>query len=199
MTALGGVWCFAVVESETPDQERLSSTTASMDVVIKADLEILYCQYSAELMRFLRCRYGSGPPDPEDVVQAIFEKYAVSARSEPIHNARAFLFRSARNFVIDERRRQSVRREYVTATEAITSHSDDLDAERVLDSQQRWAAIEAAIGDLDARSREMLLMNRIHGLSAAEIARRKGCSATLVKAIIAKALVACSRALDDDG
>jgi RNA polymerase sigma-70 factor (ECF subfamily) len=41
----------------------------------------------------------------------------------------------------------------------------------------------------------MLIMNRIHGLSYAEIARQKGCSQTLVKTVVARALVACERAL----
>jgi RNA polymerase sigma-70 factor (ECF subfamily) len=186
------------VESESPDHATLERSAVSAKAITAGDeLGFLYRRYREEILRFLRRTFGSGPPDPEDVVQIVFEKYAATAHDAPVHNTRAFLFRSARNFVIDERRRQSVRSEYAVATQATADRSDDLDAERVLEAQQRWAVIESAIGQLDTRSREMLLMNRLHGLSCAEIARRKGCSATLVKSIIARALVACHQALGD--
>lgn len=177
------------------DQATSTTATAVDTAVTPDDLERLYYRHRAEIVRFLTRTFGEGPPDPEDVVQAVFERFAMIARVEQVQNARAFLFRSARNFVIDERRRQAVRSEFVAAAIALADRSDDLDAERVLHSRQNWAAIEAAIGQLDARSREMLLMNRIHGLGYAEIARQKGCSATLVKAVIARALVACHHAL----
>jgi RNA polymerase sigma-70 factor (ECF subfamily) len=92
-----------------------------------------------------------------------------------------------------------VRADYASAIDIIAQLSDDLDAERVIEAQQRLAVIEKTIEQLDASSREMLLMNRLQGYSCAEIARRNGCSATLVKAKIARALVACHRALRDQG
>jgi len=161
------------------------------------EIGLLYRRYRDGITRYVVRAFGGGPPDPEDVVQVVFERYAAAAASSRVLDPRAFLFRSARNYVIDERRRQSVRADYARDVQSVSSNSDELDAERVLDSKQRWAAIEAAIVRLDTRSREFLLMNRIHGLSCAEIARRKGCSATLVKTTIARALVACHRALDE--
>jgi RNA polymerase sigma-70 factor (ECF subfamily) len=158
----------------------------------------LYRQNREGIRRYVVRTFGAGPPDPEDVVQAVFERYAAIAGAERVLNPRAFLYRSAHNYVIDERRRHPVRAEFAREIQEIADRSDDLDAERVLDSKQRWAAIEEAIARLDERSREMLLMNRLHGLSSAEIARRKGCSPTLVKSIIARALVQCHRALADD-
>lgn len=172
-----------------------SLPAAADEVVSRADLETSYFLHREEIIRFVRRTFGEGLPDPEDVVQNVFERFARLGGQERVQNVRAFLFRSARNYVIDERRRQSVRAEYASATLATAELSDDLGAERVIESRQSWAAIETAIGRLDARSREMLLMHRIHGLSYAEIARRHECSATLVKSIVARALVACHRAL----
>lgn len=201
LTALGPLWCLVAVENDSPDHAKLRNSVEAAGVLIVSgdDLEHLYSRYSGEILRFVTHRFGNGPPDPEDVVQTIFERYAAAAKREPVRNIRAFLYRSARNFVVDERRRQAVRSEHAADVRSTAEQSDDLDAERVLDSQQRWAAIEAAISQLDVRSREMLLMNRIYGLSCAEIARRKACSPTLVKSIIARALVACHQALDDHG
>ena len=162
------------------------------------EIGLLYRRYHDGIRRYVLRSFGAGPPDPEDVVQAVFERYMAASHADRVLDPRAFLFRSARNYVIDQRRRQSVRADYARDVQSIADASDDLDAERVLDSKQRWAAIEAAIARLDTRSREFLLMNRIHGLSSAEIARRKGCSATLVKTVIARALVALHRALDGE-
>ena len=159
------------------------------------DVGVLYRRYRDGLRAYVARTFGSGPPDPEDVVHVVFEKYAAVINSKHILNPKAFLFVSARNYVIDQRRRQAVRAEFAKDAQNLADNTDELHAERVLESKQRWAAIEAAIEQLDSRSREMLLMSRIHGLSSAEIARRHGCSATLVKNIIARALVACHRAL----
>jgi len=99
--------------------------------------------------------------------------------------------------VIDEGRRQTVQKRYARDAEYVDQRSDDLDAARVLESKQSLELIKAAIAGLDERSREFLLMRRIDGLSSAEIARRHGCSPTLVKSIIARALLVCHRALAD--
>jgi RNA polymerase sigma-70 factor (ECF subfamily) len=165
---------------------------------LSKEIDTLYRRYRDGIRRYVARRFGSAPPDPEDVVQAVFEKYAMALVSRSVLNPRAFLFRSAHNHVIDERRRQSTQANCVWDAQAVSDSSDDLDAERVLGAKQEWAAIENAIADLDERSREFLLLSRVHGLSSAEIARRKGCSPTLVKSVIGRALVACHRALGEN-
>jgi RNA polymerase sigma-70 factor (ECF subfamily) len=165
----------------------------------RADLETLYRGYRDIMRRYVARAFGPGPPDPDDVVQAAFEKYASIDDDQPIDSPEAFLKRSARNYVIDQRRRMGVRAAHARDVTAIEQEHDDFDAARVLEAKERWQIIEGAIEQLDPRKREMLIMNRIHGLNYAEIARRKGCSATLVKAEIAKALFACKRALRKAG
>lgn len=139
-----------------------------------------------------------GPPDPSDVVQAAFEKFIALENHGDIANPRSFLIASARNCALDQRRRLRVRKDYADEKRAIDTDTDDFDPERVLLAKQQWALLEKAIQRLDARRREVLIMNRIDGLSSAEIARRMGCSATLVKTLLAQALVSCQRALRED-
>ncbi|HKX79087.1 MAG TPA: sigma-70 family RNA polymerase sigma factor [Novosphingobium sp.] len=160
------------------------------------ELDRIYRRYGEEIRRYVWRTFGAGPPAPEDVVQAVFEKCGVYGHD--IVNSKAFLKTSARNYVIDQHRRMAVSAQYERDLEYMQFHSDDLDAERVLLSKERLALLEKALDQLDARAREMLLMNRIEGLSCAEIARRRGCSATLVKSIIARALVACHRAAGEE-
>lgn len=171
--------------------QRPPKTEAQGDAVIEA----LYRRHFASLQRYIARTFGLGPPDPEDAVHAAFERFAALEDRSKIENPHAFLLRSARNVVLDQRRRQTVRSRYRQSLETISDESDDIDAERVLSAKERWETLERTIRQMDERHREMLIMNRIHGLSYAEIARRKSCSATLVKTVVGQALQICEGAL----
>lgn len=159
------------------------------------DVDRLYREYKDRLRRYVAATFGSGPPDPEDVVQVAFEKFAGREDRESIESPEAFLTTSARNYVLDQRRRLKVRAAYADGEILLGSERDDFDAERVLSAKERWGILERAIQKLDPRRQEILIMNRIHGVSYAEIARRLNCSPTLVKMLAAQALVICERAL----
>lgn len=159
------------------------------------DIERLYRSYKDRLRRYVAATFGTGPPDPEDVVQVAFENFAGREDRETIVNPEAFLTTSARNYVLDQRRRLKVRADHADGERIFGADCDDLDAERVLSARERWKVLENAIQNMDPRRREILIMNRIHGLSYAEIARRIECSQTLVKMLAAQALVICERAL----
>jgi RNA polymerase sigma-70 factor (ECF subfamily) len=161
----------------------------------EGDVERVYRSYKDRLRRYVAATFGAGPPDPEDVVQAAFEKFAGLEDRTAIANPEAFLTTSARNYVLDQRRRLKVRADYSENERISGADSDDFDAERVISARERWGILENAIRTMDPRRQEVLIMNRIHGLSYAEIARRLSCSQTLVKMLAAQALVLCERAL----
>ena len=99
--------------------------------------------------------------------------------------------------MLDQRRRFKVRADYAQREQIFCAEHDDRNAERVLSAKQRWQILERAIRDMEPRRQQILIMNRIHGVSYAEIARRLNCSPTLVKMLAAQALVLCERALRD--
>ena len=198
LTVRRKTWSFLPVESDSSNRNGLRGAVPFGNTGdFSHDIAALYRRYRDSLSRYVTSQFGSGPPDPEDVVQVVFEKYAAIVNGSKVQNPKAFLYRSARNYVIDQRRRQAVRVDYEKNVQETVDKADDLDGERVLGAKQRLQAVEQAISQLDPRSREILIMSRIQGLSSAEIARQRGCSATLVKSIIAKALVACLQALGE--
>jgi RNA polymerase sigma-70 factor (ECF subfamily) len=164
-----------------------------------ADLEGLYRRYSNALRRYVARAFGAGPPDPEDVVHAAFEKYACVEDKAQVANPEAFLKITARNYVLDQRRRAKVRSDHAAETLCLSDEGDDLNAERVLSAKERWDILERAIRSMDRRRQEVLIMNRIHGISFAEIARLQGFSPSLAKQLFAQALVICERALREGG
>jgi RNA polymerase sigma factor (sigma-70 family) len=161
-------------------------------------LETIYRRYREAVRRYVARHFGMGPPDPEDVVQAAFEKFSQMEAPGDIDNPYTFLVRCSRNYVVDQRRRLAVRESYAANVTLIETEADDLDAERVLASRQRWEKVARAITTLDARRREMLLMNRLDGLSFAEIARQNGCSPSLVRQMVVDALVICRNAIEQE-
>jgi RNA polymerase sigma factor (sigma-70 family) len=163
----------------------------------RRDLGELYRLYCAELVRFVTRTFGPGPPDPEDAAQAAFEHYAALDDSSIVYSPRAFLYRSARNFVLDQKRRMKVRARFAKGGEVsdFAELTDDLDAERVLDAKERLAILNEAIQQMEPRLREVFILNRIHELSHAEISRRKRISETQSKRLVALAMIICERAL----
>jgi DNA-directed RNA polymerase specialized sigma24 family protein len=113
------------------------------------EFDALYAQYWAELCSYVRKRFGPGPPEPEDIVQEAFIRFAALDDADRI---------------------------------------DDRTPERVLESKERLSVLAKAILAMPAPRRRSLLLNRLHGLSCAEIARRTGYSESAVKKHIAVAL-----------
>ena len=160
-----------------------------------ARINLLYRRYRDSIRRYVTRTFGAGPPDPDDVVHAAFERFALLGDQAPTANPRAFLMRSAHNYVIDQQRRHAVRLRYSKSMQDGGEGADDLDAERVLLAKERLEILDRTIRAMDRRHQEVLILNRIHGLNCAEIARRKNYSATMVKRLLAQALLACERAL----
>lgn len=159
------------------------------------DLEDQYRRYRQAIRRYVLRRFGNGPPDPDDAVQAAFERFARLEDRSAIIDPGAFLRRSAHNFMLDYHRAEKVRARHANNDALLETGADDIDPERVLSARERLMIIERAILAMDEKRRDVLIMSRIQGLSSAEIARQLGCSPTLVKMRLAEAVVICERAL----
>jgi RNA polymerase sigma-70 factor (ECF subfamily) len=162
-------------------------------------LDRLYKAYWRELCRFISARYGPGPPDPEDIAQGAFAQLAALERPETLQNPRAFLYRTAQNILIDQRRRMATHRNFVAQAETreVEQPSYDPPADRVLIGREEYDIIEAAIRKMPEKRRQCFLLHRLHGLSYAEIARRLGMSGPGVFKAVEKALAECQSALDE--
>lgn len=157
----------------------------------------LYRRHWQELCRYVVRTFGAGPPDPEDVAQAAFTRFAALDDPERIENPRAFLYRTAHNIAINELRRDTTRQRHARALKSAPAEAatDEIDAERVLLARESARSLEAAIRRLPRRKRRLLLLHRVHGLSYAAIARQTGLSQTHVKRLIADALADCRAAM----
>jgi RNA polymerase sigma factor (sigma-70 family) len=148
--------------------------------------DVLYARHWTELCHYIRRQFGVGPPDPEDVAQETFLKFAALENRHTIDNPRAYLYRTAHNVLIDERRRLALRKGGGDI-EAL-GISDDRTPERVLVGEQRLDVLKRTLLAMPEARRRSFLLNRLHGLSAAAIARMTGYSESAVKKHIGLAL-----------
>lgn len=157
-------------------------------------LDVLYVRHWTELCRYIRKRFGVGPPDPEDVVQEAFLRFSALETRHQIDNPRAYLYRTAHNVLIDERRRQKLRGTVVSDIN-LMGESDGRTPERVLLGKERLDVMSRVLFAMPEVRRRSFLLNRLRGLSAAAIARETGYSGSAVKKHIGLALAEIEAAL----
>ena len=160
-------------------------------------LSALYLRYRRDIVEFVRRKFGPGPPEPEDVVQAVFLQLASQGDPGLIQNPRSFLLKSAQNVVLDHHRRLQRQRDPTGELERNTRELlSDFDPERVVTGKERLRMLLRVLERLPVQKRQMVLLSRVHGLSCEAIGRRLGVSAEAVQKQIERVLKDCLIALD---
>jgi|GEM_PF-171038 len=156
----------------------------------KKMLRQLYDRYWPDICKYVNTTFGSGPPDPEDIAQTVFTKFASLEDPSSVLNPRAFLYRSAHNEVVSYHRKSVTRRRYMMDQKNGPEENsrDDIHPERILITRERLALLERVMWDMPVKRRKMLIMNRFDGLTYAEISRRTGLSQSAVKKHIMMAM-----------
>lgn len=159
------------------------------------NLNDLYERYWGELCRYLNRRFGAGPPEPEDIAQVAFAKFIAIANRQCISNPRAFLYKTARNAVVDHHRKTRCQDSYVADALARAGEEilDEITPERVIMERERFAILNDVVKWLPEKQRRVLMMSRYHGETYAEISRKTGWS----KSDIGRQVIAAVEAIDE--
>ena len=149
-----------------------------------------------EIVAEARRRKSQGAPEADDVAQDACVRALDLPEPETVRDPLRYLFRIARNLVIDRRRRR-VREALLSESLAVIEYgsSDPADPERILAGKQDLKRALNAIDSLPPRCREAFTLHRFGGLSYAAIARRMGVTTSMVEKHIAEAMVRVTRAL----
>jgi len=149
-----------------------------------------------EMVIEARRRRSHGGMEADDVAQDACVRALDLPAPQSVRDPLRYLFRIARNLVID-RRRSRTRENALSESLAVIEHgsSDPVDPERILAGKQDLERVLAAIALLPPRCREAFTLHRFGGLSYAAIARRMGVSTSMVEKHIAEAMVRVTRAL----
>ena len=164
-------------------------------------VENLFRSSEADLRNYVSARLGRrDDSDIEDIVQESFLRISSLPNHEPIRNPRGFLFRTARNLIIDLARKRTVRTAsagalHKSAVDKERERAEWLSPERQVSGQQELKVIMAAIDDLPDACRRVFLLQRQNDFSYAEVASRLNISESMVQKHMSKALCQLYKAL----
>ena len=156
-------------------------------------IEELYRNAESDLKGYVSRRLGrKDAGDVDDIVQESFLRISTRAGDEPVANPRGFLFRTARNLIIDKSRKSKVAADNVAAAQAGLSgqqeQTDQISPERTISAAQDLELIIAAIDELSPACRRAFLLQRNSDMSYAQVAQKLGISESMVQKHMSKAL-----------
>lgn len=123
----------------------------------------------------------------EDVIQAIWFKARGLDNAHRIENPKAYLYRLATNLATDHGRERT-RRARLLADHYLWGPDEVLSAEEQVMAQDELQRVLKAAEHLPEPTRTIFRLNRLQGLTQAEVARQRGVSVTTVENHIRHAL-----------
>lgn len=160
----------------------------------------LVAHHHDPLCRYVRSLVES-PAAAADIVQETWARAIPSLREGKVGNVRAFLYRIARNLVVDGVRDRSKWSRWTVEDDLSALIADDApSAEQALLARDRLRILLELVESLPPRCREVFALRKIDGLHQAEIAERLGITRGAVEKHLRHALlVLASRLGEIDG
>lgn len=159
-----------------------------MGGVVVSELAAAFQDHSNWLRKAIALRVS--PEHVDDVVQETFARLGGKSEVEPISSPRALLLTIAIGITRDQFRRKSVRDAARPQLVSTTSSHHAAD-------QEELVFLKQLIGSLPPDCREIFILQRLYGLTYAQIARQTGLSLKAVEGRMTKALALCARKIAD--
>jgi RNA polymerase sigma factor (sigma-70 family) len=159
-----------------------------------------FLQHQAAIKRVL-ARYVP-LDDRNDILQEAFLKAFAAEMTTPVRDAKAFLFRVAKNLAITEMTKKSrSETDYLEDLSLSETLEDDTSGsvEANLDGKRKLFVLSQALAHLPPEYQRVLLMRKVDGLRVRQIATRLSVSVSTVEKRLATALLLCNRHLRRQG
>jgi RNA polymerase sigma factor (sigma-70 family) len=155
-----------------------------MSQSIGKNISSVISRFGMRLRSFIRRRIGN-EADAEDILQDVWYQLTATADTEPIEQVGAWLFRVARNKIIDSyRKKKPESLESLLPPAGLAEEESSGFASFLLDKSNDpetanlqalfWKALNEALDELPPEQREVFLWHEVDGLSFKEIAERTG-------------------------
>ena len=157
----------------------------------------IFDAYAGSIYRFIVSRVNS-PSDAEDLTQLVFVK---ALEALPRYEARGipfggWLFRLARNAIIDQIR---TRRDHLSLVTATTRATEDAGPEAVATMRDDFDRVAVAMKDLTDDQREVIELRFFAGLSVLEAAVAMGRQEGTIRGLQFRAIASLRRSLGIEG
>ncbi len=153
-----------------------------------------FARWAADLRAFVRRRVAD-EHTADDLAQEVLARFAVQLQGDDKpRDPAAWLFRVARNRIVDHLRAARTRRQVATGAderllEVVSEPVDDLDLAPL------HASFRAFLHELPPQDREALLLTHYEGLTQAELALRLGVPVSTAKSRVQRARARLAQAL----
>ena len=157
-------------------------------------LEDLYQKHWKNLCAWIRRRFGDGPPEPEDLAQSAFERFAALDDFDIIRDKRAFLYTVAARSAVDGLRSREVMRRYID--DALAEHGravGEITPEHVYLAREEVRALSEDLVALTDKQRETVIRSRFLGQSYEQIAADTGWSTSAISRYLRTAMETLTR------
>ncbi|MNF51557.1 putative RNA polymerase sigma factor FecI [compost metagenome] len=148
-------------------------------------------QMEAVVSRKVGCRATAA-----DLVQDLFLRFWRRPEA-PVEDLGSYLLRSAHNLAIDHMRSEGSRLRAESALLPEQQLAEPSSPEAALQAGSELRHVEAALRGLPERTRQIFLLNRIHGRTYGEIARAMELTQSAVEKHMMRALDACKASLTE--
>jgi RNA polymerase sigma factor (sigma-70 family) len=151
-----------------------------MELTLEQDQRIsdAIAREQPRLRNFIRARVAD-PGDAEDILQDVFYELVAAYRlMQPVEQVGAWLFRVARNRIIDLFRKKAIRNDAAKDTEALLLEellpSPDAGPEALFARSVLMDELDAALDELPEEQREVFVAHEIEGRSFKQLAAETG-------------------------
>ncbi len=153
----------------------------------------IFDEFAGPIYRFIASRVNS-PSDAEDLTQLVFVK---ALEALPRYEARGipfggWLFKLARNAIIDQIR---TRRDHLSLVTAVTRATDEAGPEAVATLRDDLERVARALADLTDDQREVIELRFFAGLSVYEAAAAMGRQDGTIRGLQFRAIASLRRSL----
>jgi len=159
--------------------QREQAMTTTMAEQRKQNIIEAVKNYGKRLFYFIRGRVNTDE-DAEDILQDVWYQFSNVMNSEPIEQASAWLYRVARNRIIDKyRRHQPLEEMFIDDEESEFNFREILLTENASPETEYlrnlfWEQLFSALNELPGEQRQIFVWNELEDISFNEIAERTG-------------------------
>ena len=136
------------------------------------------------------------PEDVDDILHETFVKTYTANQKTPLRSPEDYLFVVSRNLAMRDSARRS-RELQAVIDDALTDAHIDLDSQ--IHAQRKCEALARVIRALPDKKRRAVLLRKVYGFSACEIAAKMACSKSSVDKYIASGIKECEEKLHAQG
>ncbi|WP_024297842.1 RNA polymerase sigma factor [Methylomicrobium lacus] len=155
------------------------------------NLEAIYLNHQSELRLHL-ARIVDCPDIASELVQECFIIFSKEIQKQVIEHPRGFLFRTARNLAYDHIKHRKVTEKHLNTTDpTLLPNEEAPSAEHMAVIDEKLTIFSSIVDELPARAREAFVLNRVYGMTYAEIAKELNISDSAVEKLLARALLHC--------